>query len=230
MTWLDETIEVLRELGGIASLRDIYELVLKRGNKQSSIKSSDWKATIRQGIYDNSLDSISCRREKAIFYSAEGLGKGIWGLCESYEPTFIATDISEPILSQCVQQEVYRVLRDTVLSRSIKSLHKNTCQICGKFIEMLDGKRYSETHHIQPLGNPHNGPDVAGNIMVLCPNHHVEFDYGLIAINPKNLQLIYANSCKSCDYEFRTNTYHNIERRYLKYHLEKIFKGNSINV
>lgn len=29
MTWLDEIIEVLKELGGIARYEDIYKLVLK---------------------------------------------------------------------------------------------------------------------------------------------------------------------------------------------------------
>ena len=158
MTWIDEIIEVFRELGGIASYDDINNLVLKRGNKQSSIKSSDWKATIRQTIFDHSSDSKSFRTGKDIFYSVKGLGGGVWGLRESCTPTSVAPDTSEPELPQRVQQEVYRVLRDTVLARSIKALHKNVCQICGNFIEMIDGQRYSETHHIQPLGRPHNGP------------------------------------------------------------------------
>jgi hypothetical protein len=32
------------------------------------------------------------------------------------------------------------------------------------------GVAFSETHHIQYLSQ--GGPDVSGNIVVLCPNHH----------------------------------------------------------
>lgn len=160
----------------------------------------------------------------------KGLGKGVWGLRELCLPTPVAPDTLEPDLPQRVQQTVYRVLRDTVLARNIKTLHKNVCQICGNFIEMPNGQRYSETHHIQPLGASHNGPDVAENIIVLCPNHHVEFDYGLIAIDPENLQMICTVFCKSYDYKLKIHLNHNIGKRYLKYHLEKIFKGRSSNI
>lgn len=42
--------------------------------------------------------------------------------------------------------------------------------------------RYAEAAHINPLGKPHNGPDVEGNILCLCPNHHVMFDNGVFTI------------------------------------------------
>ena len=48
---------------------------------------------------------------------------------------------------------------------------------------------YSEAHHIRPLGSPHNGPDIAENILVLCPNHHVMCDYGSIHLYLKNLHV-----------------------------------------
>lgn len=43
---------------------------------------------------------------------------------------------------------------------------------------------YSEVHHIQPLGNEHNGIDSKSNMLVLCPNHHKMFDLGVLAIDP----------------------------------------------
>jgi len=98
MTWLDEIIEVIRKLGGKASFSDIYNLVLERGNKQSSIESSDWEATIRQTIYDHSSDSKSFRTGKDIFCSVEGLGGGVWGLREVYMITPVAPDTSKPKL------------------------------------------------------------------------------------------------------------------------------------
>lgn len=41
---------------------------------------------------------------------------------------------------------------------------------------------------LRPLGGPHHGPDTPGNIVVLCPNHHVMLDFGTIPLNLKSLQ------------------------------------------
>ena len=65
---------------------------------------------------------------------------------------------------------------------------KHKCQICGMTLTIKDGKPYAEAHHIKPLGNPHNGPDVRGNILCVCPNHHVLLDYGAIKLDIKKLE------------------------------------------
>ena len=40
---------------------------------------------------------------------------------------------------------------------------------------------YSEVAHIKPVSQ--NGQSVLGNLIVLCPNHHKEFDFGDLKIN-----------------------------------------------
>ena len=77
---------------------------------------------------------------------------------------------------------VSRVIRDTKVARGVKSLYGNSCQVCNQVIPTAHGT-YSEGCHIRPLGEPHNGPDVAGNILCLCPNHHVMLDRGALFIN-----------------------------------------------
>jgi putative restriction endonuclease len=72
---------------------------------------------------------------------------------------------------------VSRVIRDTVKSRDIKALYDYTCQVCGVRLEGPAGP-YAEAAHIRPLGAPHGGPDTYGNLLCLCPNHHVLFDLG----------------------------------------------------
>ncbi len=42
---------------------------------------------------------------------------------------------------------------------------------------------YAEAAHIRALGKLHNGPDVASNVLCLCPSHHVLFDTGAIYID-----------------------------------------------
>jgi len=68
-------------------------------------------------------------------------------------------------------------------------MHGYRCQICGVALQLNDGTLYAEAHHIKPLGIPHNGPDIAENILVLCPNHHVMCDYGAISLDTVEIRL-----------------------------------------
>jgi putative restriction endonuclease len=83
---------------------------------------------------------------------------------------------------------VLRIVRDTKQARRIKELYNYECQMCGTRLEGLAGP-YAEAAHIRPLGVPHNGPDTADNILYLCPNHHVLFDHGGVAV-AQDLSLI----------------------------------------
>ena len=47
--------------------------------------------------------------------------------------------------------------------------------MCGTRIESPSGP-YAEAAHIKPLGRLEDGPDVAANILCLCPNHHKLLD------------------------------------------------------
>jgi putative restriction endonuclease len=76
---------------------------------------------------------------------------------------------------------VLRIVRDTRQARRIKELYDYRCQMCGIRLEGLAGP-YAEAAHIRPLGAPHRGPDTTDNILCLCPNHHVLFDHGGVAI------------------------------------------------
>ncbi len=109
-------------------------------------------------------------------------------------------DIHEPV--ERVKSTAYRILRDTVLSRKIKALHKHKCQICGNTIELTDGTSYSEAHHIVPLGGGHDGLDISENILVLCPNHHVACDYGAVKLIKSRLRKVAGHfvSSKSVEY------------------------------
>ena len=76
---------------------------------------------------------------------------------------------------------VQRIVRDTTTARAVKALYDHHCQVCGERLETPAGA-YAEAAHIRPLGAPHHGPDVAGNILCLCPNHHVLFDLGAFSV------------------------------------------------
>jgi predicted HNH restriction endonuclease len=56
-------------------------------------------------------------------------------------------------------------------------------------LEASSGDRYAEAHHLKPLGAPHNGPDIANNIICVCPNCHAKLDYGIMRIEIPKLNL-----------------------------------------
>ena len=75
---------------------------------------------------------------------------------------------------------VTRFVRDTKKVRQLKQRYSDECQVCGYAIRVSYRIRYSEVHHIHPLKD--GGDDSFANMLVLCPTHHVEFDYKAIGI------------------------------------------------
>ncbi|GAB3692146.1 HNH endonuclease [Spirosoma flavus] len=118
-----------------------------------------------------------------------------------------------------VDMRIQRIIRDTALSFNIKKMYNFRCQICQIEISTNSGL-YAEAAHIQPLGIPHNGPDIIGNILCLCPNHHIMLDFGSFGI-ADNLMLI------GMDGKLLKKTNHAINTLFLKYHREHIFGINN---
>jgi len=118
-------------------------------------------------------------------------------------------NIDRPESNKRVSAITTRIIRDTKLTKHIKHLYKNKCQLCGKALELRNNETYSEAHHIQPLGVPHNGPDIMQNIICVCPNHHAQLDFGAIEL---------------LDSQLETHPKHEIGHKYLAYHNEHIYK------
>lgn len=72
-----------------------------------------------------------------------------------------------------VHQQVYR--RHNYAVALIKMIRGFSCQICGTTITKRDGF-YIEAAHITPKYK--GGDESLPNILILCPNHHKEFDLG----------------------------------------------------
>ena len=66
--------------------------------------------------------------------------------------------------------------RDNKTIAQIKKLRGKKCQICGHYILQKDGDKYVEAAHI--TAKSEKGVERPHNILILCPNHHKEFDKG----------------------------------------------------
>ena len=117
--------------------------------------------------------------------------------------------------SKRVPTTILRIVRDTKLSLEIKRLYDYACQVCGIDISVR-GVKYAEAAHIKPLGKPHNGKDQPGNIICLCPNHHVMLDKGIFAIE-NDLTL------KGIEGTLTVHNDHEIDIENLDYHREHVF-------
>jgi putative restriction endonuclease len=100
---------------------------------------------------------------------------------EGAEPPPLKLGTEGPALPVRRQFTTTRVVRDSDKSRHVKEIYDYTCQVCGIRLDTPAGP-YAEGAHIKALGTPHNGPDIETNILCLCPNHHVLFDVGAIAL------------------------------------------------
>lgn len=73
-----------------------------------------------------------------------------------------------------VQTKQY--LRDNKTVVQLKKIHDYRCQMCGIRIPKADGTFYIEAAHI--TAKKDKGPELPNNLLILCPNHHKEFDLG----------------------------------------------------
>jgi hypothetical protein len=121
----------------------------------------------------------------------------------------IAIDLNVP--PERKKATITRIIRDSALARRIKQLHDYKCQLCDHTIQLADGSRYAEAHHIQPLGEPHNGPDIPENLVCVCPNHHAELDFG-----GRSLALA----------DFRQVSGHAVAEAYVEYHNAYVRRGS----
>lgn len=115
-----------------------------------------------------------------------------------------------------------RILRDQTLVTELKSQYDHTCQICGHRLQSASDTGYSEVHHIKPLGDPHNGPDIPENMLVLCPNHHADFDNGMLTVNPNTHTVTHAYDERVSLTQVTIHDDHQINSAFLEYHNNRI--------
>ncbi|SOB83179.1 putative restriction endonuclease [Streptomyces sp. 1331.2] len=117
---------------------------------------------------------------------------------------------------------VQRIVRSTKVANYVKQAHDFTCQVCGERLRTPTGG-YAEAAHIRGLGQPHNGPDVAGNVLCLCPNHHTLFDFGMLTITDDLTITDHAAGTELG--KLREAPNHQVDLTHLAYHREHYSEG-----
>jgi putative restriction endonuclease len=110
-----------------------------------------------------------------------------------------------------------RVIRSSEIGNYIKAMYDYKCQISGVRLVTPAGP-YAEACHIKPVGKPHNGPDIPGNVLCLSPNIHVLFDHGAISLGD-DLKVL------GMDADVLVNPNHKLDIDCIRYHREHIYNG-----
>lgn len=119
---------------------------------------------------------------------------------------------------------VNRVQRNRVLVNRMKSLYDHTCQVCGDRRQNGPDEGFSHVHHLMSLGEPHNGPDVPENTVVVCPNHHENFEHGMLEIDPQTKEIHHFYEEEVDGRTVKTQENHKLGAQYLAYHNEVMVK------
>ncbi len=85
-----------------------------------------------------------------------------------------------------VHNKVYK--RDNKTIVQLKIVRGYKCQMCDSTIRKKDGSLYIEAAHITP--KKEKGTELPSNIILLCPNHHKEFDIGEKGILERDEKLL----------------------------------------
>ena len=181
-TWKEEIIESLKDLGGEATLEEIYEQIDARGNRELT---DSFKNTVRGVIYRASSDSEHFQGTEDLFYSVDGKGNGRWGL-RDYEPTKATVDLTEddegfPEGKKKLRLHIYKE-RNSKVIREAKERFKSEnngklfCEVCDfdyskKYGELGEG--YIEGHHIIPVSElEENSRTRVEDIVLVCADCH----------------------------------------------------------
>lgn len=138
-------------------------------------EKGDAKIKLRK-IYQRYLDDLSVNDEPSIVDEIEQTEIANHLKDKSKSDLLDELKNSENSSSEKVTVNHKSYKRNNKIVALIKILRDFKCQICGQFILKRDGSKYIEAAHIVPKHK--QGNENPENLILLCPNHHKEFDLG----------------------------------------------------
>ncbi|MFJ1293526.1 HNH endonuclease [Paracoccus yeei] len=103
------------------------------------------------------------------------------GLPEEEGLEWLDQEESDDVVERAIRTQLVQK-RNRKIAAALKQHYDNSCQFCGSRLQVSEDRFYSEAAHIRGLGKPNDGPDKVSNLLVLCPNHHLQFDRGILRL------------------------------------------------
>ena len=154
-------------------VRDEYELLQQTGHSPGE------SLTVLNHIYFRLTGkNLSSKEDAAIAQRDHDEQEELGRIESEVDLTRIREELRRVKATDSAQIEVKGKMykRDNKTIAQLKILRRYKCQICDRSIVKRDGSLYVEAAHITPKRR--TGSELPSNIMVLCPNHHKEFDLG----------------------------------------------------
>jgi len=120
-----------------------------------------------------------------------------------------------------IKYSAVRTVRNTPKGDDLKNRYAHRCQVCGTQI-LVPGGKYSEVHHLRPLGRGHRGLDNQDNMLVVCPSCHAQFDLCAIAIDPKTGYLVRFDGGPMLKRQCRFEKGHKLAGANVRYHWKRL--------
>jgi len=222
---------------GIGEIVGDYEFVndemTRHGNLCAWRRDVDWLTTSRRRLSPSQAKSLCKRYEWSMLrIEEEDIVNSIcqWAH-EDAEKEERPSHLTQAVAVEeedCSEEERQRITKSAVRrnqarARNFREANHHCCQVCGESINLPDGRKYVEVHHIQPLGEPHNGRDRMANMICLCPNHHAEMDWGVFYIDPQSKRVMHSDTHSNIKGARITSVRDNWPAvQYLRYHRNTI--------
>jgi hypothetical protein len=165
-TYRSEIIAALRTLGGQATLKNIYDVIRSRAQLPSIQTNPNWTAQVRKQLQRDSSDAATMSSGQNLFFSAKGLGGGIWGLREDtlFDPeksneTYDLLENGDAAIEGLYEGAKRNIVvntfeRNRKLREQCIAKFGCDCSICAFNFEKYYGIRGSgfiEVHHLIPI-------------------------------------------------------------------------------
>lgn len=194
---LEEIVESLKDLGGIAKLSDIFVKIEQRNNIDMKT-NKNWHSSIRKIIQENAVraeEEITKHYKNIhtdpIFYSYYGIKerRGVWGLIEyqkndkppqkRYDDKDILdldqieyTEGREKYIRHLKKERNYQLVSDAK-KQFINEHGSLYCEICGFDFKETYGIEFIEAHHIIPISEAaEDHKTKIEDLAMLCSNCH----------------------------------------------------------
>ncbi|MED4284905.1 HNH endonuclease [Priestia megaterium] len=123
---------------------------------------------------------------------------------------------------------IQKLARAVKLAVNLKELYNHQCQVCNVQLCVPNGYK-SEAHHIQPYNDNHKGDDCWSNMLVVCPNCHLQFDELYFAIEPDTLTIhCFDKTNVFHGTKIKLQPEHQLEYKYLEYAWNRFSEMKSV--